>query len=127
MKKQTVIKEARANLRPIEFQIFQHLLDYVIRNRTHTTYEPVGSAIGIPHNHSCMSEFLGNISNFTKEKYDFLFSVLVYSSANQNPATGPGPGPGFANLAWDHGISISSPSWYEQEKNRIIRWADRLQ
>jgi hypothetical protein len=120
MEKQKVLEEARKVLSPISFAVFDHLLEWLRQHDTPTAYEPVGLAVGLPHQHDNLDEYLGEITEYTHEKYQFLLSAIVHRAGKGEP------GPGFPLLAWALNVRINSPLWYEQERMRMSEWARGL-
>lgn len=120
MKRQTVLADAKRNMSQPGYAIFQHLVEWLASRDVPTTYEPVGRAVGLPWEHNCLGGYLGEISEYTHEKYGFLISAIVHSAGTAEP------GNGFPQVAWDLGVRINSPLWYEQERVRMAKWAKSL-
>lgn len=122
MKKQAVLTDARKGLQPIPYRVFEYLLDRLIVEGLPVTYEPVGRHVGLPWQHDSLGSPLAEVSDYTFETFGFMMSAMVHVSGMGEP------GNGFPLWAWnEHDVRINSPLWYQQELDRMVKWARALQ
>lgn len=120
MQKQTVYSHAQKKLDPISYRLFVYLVERLRTVGLPTTYEPVGTHLGVAWHHNALGPYLASVTRYTLEQYDFLLSAIVHAAGTGQP------GDGFPVFAWELGVRINSPLWYDQELQKMTAWATAL-